>query len=174
MFRFVIPSAYINLMNPKLKEALLNIENFSGATASITLPVSRELINLFLEDVSIPKVQELYIVNISDNTLELFIRTSIPLHRKNNITFRILPQVSLPELTVTAEIISGLNKVQRFVISQIVGDKVIFEGKLITVSLLPFTPPNSQITNYLPLIKELIIETTNDKLLLLIKMEANS
>jgi len=160
-------------MNPKLKEALLDIEHFSGATASITLPVSRGLINLILEDTSIPKVQELVIGNISGNGLELFIRTSIPLHHKNNITFRILPQVRLPELAVTVEIVSGLNKVQRFIISQLVDGNIVFDGKKITVFLQSFIPPGSRISEYLPLLKELTIETAKDKLLIHIILEAS-
>lgn len=167
----MITAEHKKLMNQRLKEALLKIENFSGATASITLPVSKELINLFLEDVTVPKVQELFIEKVSDNELELFIRTSIPFHHKNNITFRILPQVSLPELAVTVEILTGLNKVQRFVISQLVDDKVIFEGKQITVHLQSFISLQSEITKYLPLLKELIIETTIDKLLFHINLE---
>ena len=161
-------------MIPKLKKALLNIENFSGATASITLPLSRELINLYLEDLSIPKVQELYIENISENELELFIRTSIPLHRKNRIRLHILPMVQLPEFEVTVEILNGLNKVQRFIISQLLDDNIVFDGKKITVQLQSVISSQSEITNYLPLLEELIIETTDDKLLLLLKMEANS
>ena len=153
-------------MNAELLDIFNKVENFSGANASIEIPISKELINLALKDLSIPKIKSITIDEISDNSIKLFIGTTIPFHHKNRIELQIFPEVKLPDIELTANILSGLNKIQIFILSQLVDEKLTFNGNKITINIRSLIPPESKLINYLPLLKALKIETSHDKILL--------
>lgn len=153
-------------MNPALKDILLDLEAFTGANASIKLLVSRVLINLLLNNTDLPKVEAIQVKSISKETIEFIIQTNIPLHRENKIRLRLLREVNLPELSISAVIVSGLNRFQRVIINQVAGEKVTIEKKRIIIHLKTFIQPDSDINRYLPLIKKLAIETSDDRVII--------
>lgn len=157
-------------MNNKFTDYLLNLNNFSGATASIKLPVSRDLINIVLQEVDIPKVQLICVQSISDNEVEFFIQTSVPMHRNNTIRVKIFPEIKLPELLVSAEIVGGLNKMQMFIIQQLTNEKIEISGNKVTIELLALLPSNLFINQILPVLKKLSIESGTDRMLFDMKL----
>lgn len=153
-------------MNTKLKDELLDLRNFLGASAAVKLPVSRDIINLALKDVEIPKIRSIFLERISKDGMDFFIKTTVPLHRKITIRLKLFPKFQLPEFLVTAEVVSGLNQVQRFIIDMITDNKLEFEGNRVTIQLISFLQSNLVVAQYLPLLKDLLVETADDKLIL--------
>ena len=158
-------------MNKKLKDELLDLRNFLGASASIQLPVSRDIINLALNEVVVSKINSIYLERILKNEMEFFINTTFPLHRNINIRLKLFPEVQLPEFLITVEIVSGLNKIQRFIIDLLTDNKLEFEGNKATIQLISYLQSNPSVSQYLPLVKELLIEPGDDNVILGVKMK---
>lgn len=158
-------------MNNKLKDYLLNISNFSGANASIKLPVSIDLINIVLQEIDIPKVQSICLKSISNNELEFFIQTKMLMYRNNTIRVKIFPQIKLPGLLVSAEILDGLSKMQMFIIRMFTNNKVEIEGKNVTIQLLSLLPLNLFVIENLTVLKKILIETDADGITFDMKLE---
>ena len=158
-------------MKAKLLDTLSKVENFSGASAFIELPISKEIINLFLADLEISKVTSLRIDEISNDEIILFMDTTIPFHHKNRIELQIIPEIKLPEIELTAEILGGLNKIQLFILGQLADERITINGNKITINIRSLIPPESKPIKYLPILNSLKIETANDKLLLSTKLK---
>lgn len=151
-------------MDAKLKQLLFIPETFSGAEASLKIPLSIDLINQLIEGVSSSTIESFQIEHISPDGIMFKVETTIPFQKELFIDVALMPEITLPDLILNARIVSGLNMVQRLIIDQLAGSKINFDGKEMSLNLHSFIPEDAGINDYLHYVKELRLLMLTDHL----------